>query len=319
MGIPVRGMHFPAWRKLNHMFTIPGALVRLMAILRSCQPSLVHVNDYWWGPLCSLACRLAGINVPILVHIRQEIQEKRIRQYWLKKFDKLLAVSMNIKTVLVRGGLPSETIDVLYSGVYWDDGSLRAAPSLVRNDYGLRPNQPVIGTIANIFPRKGHEFLIHAMEHLQSVFPDIHCFLVGKGDKGYLLKLQRLVQAKHLERHITFAGFQENVAGFLEAFDVFVLPSRLEGLPLALLEAMAMKKPVVATQTGGIPEAVEAGVTGYLVPSENSRELALAVQDLLKDPDARSRMGEAGKQRVERLFTKQRMMKQLEDVYQQFA
>ena len=317
LDIPVRGMHLPAWRKLNHMFAIPGAVIRLMAIIRSVQPCLVHVNDYWWGPLCYLACRAANRSVPVVVHIRQEIQKKRIRQYWFKAFDKILAVSANMKTVLVEGGLQSETIDVLYSGIDVDAFSRQVGGSVIRDRYGLRPRQAVIGTVANIFPRKGYECLIDAVEHLRNAFPDIRCLIVGKGNKEYLAKLQQLVRLKNLQGHITFAGFQENVAGFLETFDVFVLPSRLEGFGIALVEAMAMKKPVVATQVGGIPEVVEAGVTGYLVPPENSRELALAIHALLKDSEARKRMGEAGKKRAEQIFSKERMMHQLEDVYTQ--
>ncbi len=319
LGIPVHGMYFPAWRKLNHMFAIPGAVLRIMAVLRSCKPCLVHVNDYWWGPLCYLACRAVRMHVPILLHVRQEIQEKRIRQYWFKKFDRILVVSENIKTVLEGGGLHSETIVVLYSGIDVDVFSRQARRSVIHDRYGVQSHQTVIGTVANIFPRKGHECFIHAMDHLRKVFPDCRCFIVGKGNEAYLVKLQQLVQSLNLQRHITFTGFQENVADFLETFDVFVLSSYLEGFGIVLLEAMAMRKPVVATRVGGVPEVVEAGVTGYLVPPENAHELALAVQALLKDPETRRMMGEAGKKRVERLFTKQRTMQQLEDVYKRFV
>ncbi len=319
LGVPVRRMSFPAWRKLNHLFAIPWALIRLMAILRFCKPDLVHVNDYWWGPLCYLACRVANRSVPVVVHVRQEIQKKRIRQYWLKKFDRILVVSGNVKMALVEGGLQSEVMDVLHSGIDVDAFSHQTKEGVIRDRYGLQPRQAVIGTIANIFPRKGYENLIHATDHLRMVFPDIHSFIVGKGSQEYLLKLQELVQSKNLQRHITFAGFQENVADFLEAFDVFVLPSRLEGFGIALLEAMAMAKPVVANQVGGISDVVEAGVTGYLVPPGNIQALTSSIQSLLKNPEARRMMGEAGRERVERLFTKQRMMRQLKSVYQQSA
>lgn len=319
LGIPVHGMHFPAWRKLNHMFAIPGAVCRIMAVLRSCRPCLVHVNDYWWGPLCYLANRAARLRVPILLHIRQEVQGKRIRQYWFRKFDRILVVSGKIKTVLGGSGLRSDTIDVLHSGIDVDVFCRQARRHVIRDRYGVQPHQAVIGTVASIFPRKGHECFIHAMDHLQQVFPDCRCFIVGKGNEAYLMKLRQLVQSRNLQRHMTFTGFQENVADFLEAFDVFVLSSRLEGFGIVLLEAMAMKKPVVATRVGGVPEVVEAGVTGYLVPPDNAHELALAIQDLLKDSATRKRMGEEGKKRVERLFTKRRVMHQLEEVYKQFA
>jgi len=314
LDIPVYGIRIPAWRKAKDWVAIPAAIWKLKRLIHSWQVNLIHVNDYWWGPLVHAAAKQS--HVPVVVHVRQQIESCRVRQYGLKKPASLFAVSNNIANVLLDSGVDSQKVHVVYSGVDLQSSVPRSDREALRNQYGLDSQQTVIGTIANIFPRKGYEYLIDALEVLRAPFPNICCFIVGKGDSIYLEKLQQLVRQKGLDSNVVFAGFQSNVHDYLTMFDVFVLPSVLEGFGIVLIEAMAMEKPVVATSVGGIPEVVEDGVTGILVAPRDSRQLADAVDRLLQDPQLSGQMGHAGRERAQKYFSREQAITRIQTLYQ---
>jgi len=311
--VPVFPVLFPSWRKLKDLWQIPIAVVSLVAILKREKFDLVHVNDYWWTPVAWLACRLMGI--PCVVHIRQQIESRRVKQYWLAQPDRVLAICQEIREVAIEGGVDPSRIQVVYSGVDLSSNVGQVNGGLIRQHYGLHPGQLLVGAVANLFPRKGYEYLLEALVDVRKKIPDIHCVIVGEGDTGYQKQLMNLVNERALHSVVTFAGFQSNVLEYMAAFDVVVLPSILEGFGMVLLEAMAMGKPVVASRVGGIPEAVEDGVTGILVPPAHSRRLADALVALLENPGLRQSMGEAGRNRVKRLFSLERSINEIECVY----
>ncbi len=134
-------------------------------------------------------------------------------------------------------------------------------------------------------------------------------------ESGYRAHLERQAAALGLADRIRFLGFRRDVADILRAADVMVLPSRAEGLPLAVLEAMACGKPVVATPVGGVPEAVLDGVTGFLVPPDDPDALARGLLRLFRDPGLARRMGEAGRRRIEARFSLGRFLAQIHQLY----
>jgi glycosyltransferase involved in cell wall biosynthesis len=132
----------------------------------------------------------------------------------------------------------------------------------------------------------------------------VRCLVVGDAPRRrYLGHLLNLADRLGVRGRLVFVGEQEDVAPFVDAMDVFVLPSLTEGLPLTVLEAMAVGKPVVGTDVGGISEAVRHGETGFVVPPRDPRKLAEALIGLLGDPSSARAMGEAGRRRVEKAFT----------------
>ena len=310
--VPVFPALLPSWRKLKDRWRIPTAVVSLVSILKREKFDLVHINDYWWTPVAWLACWLSGI--PCVVHIRQQIEPRQVRNYWLAKPDRVLAICQEIRKVAIEGGVDPSRIQVVYSGV---DLSLveHVNAGVIRKRYNFRPGQPLIGAVANLFPRKGYEYLLEALADVRKAVPDVHCVIVGEGDEGYHKQLLNLVRVRDLNSVVTFAGFQSNVMEYMADFDVVVLPSILEGFGIVLLEAMAMGRPVVASRVGGIPEAVEDGVTGILVSPAHSRKLAEALVILLEDAKLRQSMGEAGRARVETLFSLERTIKEIEGCY----
>jgi len=311
--VPYASVSLPAWRKLFHVFWRPFAILRLISIIRRWHIDALHVNDYWWAPLGVLAGRLTGR--PCLVHVRQEIEPRKISQYWLNKGCVIVPVSQSIGNVIRSAGVPQKNIQVVLSGIAIKGGKSSFPSTETLRILKKVKGQPVMGTVANLFPRKGLEYLVEAIGHLKKTFPHIFLVIVGTGDDEYERQLR--TQAAHLDLtdHVLFAGFQDQPEFFIATFDVFVLPSVLEGLGIVLLEAMALGKPIVASKVGGIPEVVQSGKTGLLVKPADVEELCYGLLTLCQDPDRCRQMGEEGKSRVAQKFSVERMMEQLYGLY----
>jgi glycosyltransferase involved in cell wall biosynthesis len=228
-------------------------------------------------------------------------------------------MSRQIKDIAVGFGVEPGRVRVVYTGV--DTAATVSAVEVerVKERYGLLPFQPVIGTVANLFPRKGYEYLIEALTDIRRVIPHVHCLIIGEGEEHYCKRLLGMVEEKKLKENVTFAGFQQNVLSHISSMDVFVLPSIMEGFGIVLLEAMAMAKPVVATAVGGIPEVVEDKVSGFLVSPKDSRALAQRILYLLENPQIRHQMGQAGRARVVEQFSVERMVTQLQGFYDELV
>jgi glycosyltransferase involved in cell wall biosynthesis len=312
--VPVHPMRLPAWRKLRDLPAIPGTIRALARVVKEQRVGLVHVNDYWWGPIGYLAAKRARI--PCVVHIRQEIELRRVKQYRLEKPCRLIAVSHGIREVAVSAGIDPARIAVLYSGIDPLKKVDKADRQRIRALHGLSEKQPVIGTVANLFPRKGCEYLIEATAEIAKKIPDIRCLIVGgEGDNRYCEALIGLVRERGLEERVIFAGFQDDVFSHLSAMDLFVLPSLMEGFGIVLIEAMAMEKPVVATEVGGVPEIVEDRVTGFLVPPRNAGALSGKILCLLENRRMAREFGRSGRARVLEHFTADRMVAALQSLY----
>lgn len=311
--VPVLSSPLPPWRKWKNALERPGAVRKLANIFRQWRIDLVHVNDYWWAPLAYLAGKKCGI--PVVVHIRQQIEPVRVKQYWLDRPDRLLPVSQDIEGVLHAMAVEPARVQVAYSGIDVNHFCNTEDRDAFRRRFGLKEEQPIIGTVANLAPRKGYEYLIETLVAVKEVYPACCCFIVGEGPESYKEQLVQLVNKNKLEPNVVFAGFQENVFEFLNAFDVFVLPSLMEGFGIALLEAMAMSKPIVACKVGGVPEVIEDGVTGILVPPKDSQSLAMALLKVLRDDQTKTKLGAAAREIVETKFTREAAMKRIQNLY----
>jgi glycosyltransferase involved in cell wall biosynthesis len=184
----------------------------------------------------------------------------------------------------------------------------------LRQDIGLHERTIIAGTIANLHPRKGIQFLLYALHHLLDEFPNLHCVIIGRDD-GEEANLRRIVTQLGIENHIHWLGYRPDARHLLPMFDVFVLPSLFEGLPIALLEAMDAGLPVIATRVGGTPEVVVNGETGLLVDPGDVPALAISLRSLLVDSHKREQMGDAGRRRVREEFTIDRMAKRYAELY----
>lgn len=274
-----------------------------------------------------LAAKLSG--VPCISHIHAENvfnANPLVRQCqifldnWTTQFCyKLIAVSNATKQSLVKQGIHPDRIEVIVNSI--DPNRIRCSQSReeIFRTFRIDSKKRLIGVIGRLSPTKGLEDFLKAMREITQQVPDVVGIIVGEDleQKGkYQRELQELSRSLNLNGAVMFTGFQQDPFSFLNAMEFFVFPSLREGMPLAILEAMCLKKAVVATHVGGIPEVVQKGETGVLIPPADSGALAQAVLKLLDDPERTKEMGEAGYKRVKEYFSESRMIDQIRELYQ---
>ena len=205
-------------------------------------------------------------------------------------------------------------VTVVLNGVdvdRFDDEGFTGAD--VRRRLGIPENAPVAGTVAVFTDQKRIEWWLAAARRIRERHAEAHFIIVGDGPrKDFLLgEAERL----GLGGIVHFAGLQEDVRPFLAAMDVYMMSSEYEGFGVALIEAMAFRRPIAALGVGGIPGIVASGESGVLVPPRDLDALARATSDLLGDPERQRRMGERGRQTVQDRFSMRRMARELEAIY----
>lgn len=291
----------------------------LVRIVRDFRPDVLHANSSKAGGLGALAGRVAGVGRIVFTSHGWAYNEKR--PLWQKVVIGLFhyaTVLMAHKTICVSYGLlldaswmpfVGKRFSVIHNGIApvplksREEARALLAPDLVA-EY---PNALWVGTIAELHPTKGLDILIEAFGHLAYEYPD--AVLVIAGDGSEWPHLAKLIQIYDQPKRIVLAGFVPDAVTALPAFDLFVLPSRSEALGYVLLEAGTAELPVIATRVGGIPEIIEDGVTGRLVPKEDVSELTDAMLELLTDPRGRDHLGAALKAKVAREFSTESMVR----------
>ena len=293
-----------------------GTAWQLSRVLRRLRPDIVHAHDAHAVAMAALALSLGSPEPrPRLVASRRvdfHLKKNAFSRWKYRQVDCFLCASSMIQSMLVNDGVPRERTAVVYEGI--DVSHVAAAPPLnVHAEFWLPTHAPVIGNVAALVPHKGQRYLIDAAPLVIREIPDARFVIVGQGELESAL--QKQIRNQRLERKVILAGFRPDVLSLHKGFDVFVMSSVTEGLGTSLLDAMASARPVVATRTGGIPEVVEEGETGLLVPPRNPQALAHAIVRLLRDEPLRQRMAAAGLARVSAHFSADRMVQQTLDVY----
>jgi glycosyltransferase involved in cell wall biosynthesis len=214
--------------------------------------------------------------------------------------DRYFCISRGVRDVLLRGGVPESRLALVPSGVPLPDpaaiaGRARQRPAL-RLELGLPSECRVIGTVAALAPHKNHADLLEAAARVVRVRPEVHFVWVGEGECRAALERRRRELA--LERHVHLLGFRDDVLELLQQFTLFALSSYLEGLCTSLLDAQALGIPIVATAVGGIPDVVENGVTGRLVPGRDPEAFANALLEALDHPEQAAERAERARETV---------------------
>jgi glycosyltransferase involved in cell wall biosynthesis len=185
----------------------------------------------------------------------------------------------------------------------------------VRAELGIAPSAPVIGAVAMMRRQKALDMLLHATAILAREWPDVQLLLIGDGPERH--RLERQAQALGLEGTVRFLGFRNDMADVLKALDVGVLSSDFEGTPIAVMEYMDAGLPVVATSVGGVPDLIEHGEHGLLVPPRDPAALAGAIGELLRDQQRARAMGARGRERRHAEFGTDVLMRRFEDLYRE--
>ena len=291
---------------------------RLVRYLRRVRPHVVHTH--LWTP--HLYGRVAGrtAGVPVVVCTEHSLSPwKSHRQIWMDRVtcrwaDMIVCVSEAVRQERIeRERLPMEKLRTIYN---FHEGKSYREPrdgTEARREFGIPDDSPVVGIVARLDPVKALDILFAALAEARKVLPRIRLLVIGDGPMRK--ELERLADTLGLADSVIFTGFRGDVPRLLWAIDVGVLCSHREGLSTALLEYMSARKPVVATNVGGNPEVVVGGVTGLLVPEGEVQRLAAALTEVLTHPQRARAMGEAGKARVDALFSAEPIVRQIEALY----
>ena len=282
----------------------PPAIVSLARLLRREQPGALVLHDPHAVSAALVAVRLS--RRPLLVAVRRvdfPLGSPLSRAKYAA-CDRVVVVSRAIGTVVESCGIAREKLRLVYEGVpdrAPAPGGREALASL-----GVPAGVPVVGNVAALTDHKDHATLIEALALARPRVPQARLVILGEGELRGALEAR--VRERGLGDRVVFAGFRPDLDRLLPAFSLFCLSSRLEGLGTSLLDAMAFGLPVVATSAGGIPEAVEDGVTGRVVPPGDPAALADALVSVLGDDERRRALGAAGRRRFLERFTADRMV-----------
>ena len=288
-----------------------GDLRRVRQVVRAESVDVVHVHhshDHWLG---WLGRGRAGL-------VRTFHNARAVRLAWpspwlYRRTDALIAVSREIEDRGRRAGIPPSLLS-LVDGVVdlerFEDGDGAA----IRKEFDLG-SAPVVGCVARLAPRRGHELLIRGFRQLLSDYPHARLLLVGKGEAR--AHLEAFVAELGLAREVLFAGYRDaDLPGVLQAFDTFALMGAgSDESCRAALEAMAAGRPVVGRRVGALPEAVVHGVTGLLVDDDRPESVAAALRALVAEPERAAAMGQAGRERARALFGAEAHAAQVERIY----
>jgi len=299
-------------------------LREITGVLRENKIDVLHTH----GGIAGFYGRSAArrVRTPAVVHTLHGIHYLHYRNPLLRRLyvflerkysrstDRLILVCQSDLRQARRHRLaPEEKMTVILNGTDFRpelgaDGIARR-----RGELGWLPDRPVVGTVARLHRQKGVVNLLRAAPQILSTFPEIKIAVVGDGPQSG--SLRREAQRLGLEGRLLFLGERKDAASVMALFDIFVLPSLWEGLPFVLVEAAALGKPIVATAVDGVPEILEDGKTGLLVPPKDPSALADAVIRLLKDKKEAYRLGAMAQTLVPPRFPLRRMIEQTQNLY----
>lgn len=274
-----------------------------------------HAGWGWEDPDGLRLARSAGVPAVLITHhlpflIQQRAKAKKLLEntsfaHWR------IAVSQGLRDTYTARGVSRQCFVTVPNGV----APRRDAPgrAAARAALGLRPEDLVVVSTGRLTLMKGQRYLIEAAAVLRSRYPRLQVVILGEGDLRS--DLENLVIERGLAGAVHLPGHRDDARMLLDAADVFALPSRCEGMPLALLEAMEAGLPVVATQVIGSSELVIHGKTGLLVPTESTQQLAAALAQLLGDAHKRAAYGDAGRRQYLNEFTDECMIARTQAVY----
>jgi glycosyltransferase involved in cell wall biosynthesis len=298
-----------------------GWIARLRDLIRQRDIDLVHAHS----PYPAIGARLSLRGWPgKMVYTEHGVWERyRAPTYWanaatFSRNDRVFAVSDHVRRSIRYPGalrfLPLPPVETLYHGIDVSAVVSEGRRDGVREDLGIPQGAPVVVTVANFRALKGHRYLLRAAPRVLRTIPEARFVLVGQGP--LLEQSQHEAARLGIESRVFFTGFREDVPRLVAAADLFVLPSRHEGLSIALLEAMALGKPAVVTDAGGLPEVVQHGKQGLVVPAKDSGALAEEIVTLLNDLPLRQRLGEAARERAGE-FDIRNAVRRMEEVYEE--
>ena len=299
-----------------------GALAAHMVDVR---PDVLHNHMYraeLVGTRAAIALGEVRHRRPYIVstvhssRVRSEEDREQLRRL-TPEMDQLIAVSAAIEAKLVAEGRTAAPVQRIYNGVDLSRYDHQEPCCTLPEEYGLEPGSQIVGVVARLEPEKGHATLLEAWPAVLRAVPDCYLLIIGEGSRRESLEAQ--ARDLRIAHRVIFTGRRDDVPAVTAALDVAVLPSYREAQGLSILEALALSRPVVASNVGGIPEMITDGVNGLLVPPHDADALASAIILLLRDHPYADALGRAGHDMVHDRFCIDLMVDQIQRIYEEGA
>jgi len=296
-----------------------GTLQDLLRIIRETRVAILHSHEFFMNTLGLVASGMTGVPLVATVHGRNYYADRfrrRAAYRLVARLARMVAVSEDVRLFLAdRIGISHSRITVIPNGVPLNHAPCDKRTSALRESLDLHQRNHVVGVVGSLYPVKGHRYLIEGSPQVIDRFPHVVFLIVGRG--GLREELEAHTRQLGVASHFRFLGHRDDVSDILAICDIFVLPSLSEGMPLALLEAMAAGIPIVATKVGGVPEVIKDGETGILVPPGDGHILAMSIVRLLEDRPFAGKMGTTARESVAHRFSLTRMVQTYQQIYAQ--
>jgi glycosyltransferase involved in cell wall biosynthesis len=284
-----------------------ASLVSVAAFVRKHRIEVIHSTDRPRD--ATYACLLGRLTGAVsVVHMHAHTIDLSRPTIWgLRNATAVFAVSDFIRfSLTIDFAVREEKIHTIYNAVdcdHFDPDQTFDGQSVVREQFGIPKTAPLVGIAARMNPWKGHLELISAVSQLREAFPDLHLLILAANVAEVRADLETKAREGGVADRVHFAGFQKDVRPFLHEFDVFAHPSYGEPFGLSIAEAMAMRKPVIACGTGGVPEIITHGRDGWLVDERSPEAVAAGLTALLQDGEMRRQMGARARDTILARFT----------------
>lgn len=311
------GMTVDYFPGLNSIMGLNKVLC-LINFIKKNKIDLIHAHGArvnFWG---SIAALLTGIPIISTEHNIDLWRQDTFSFNMIDKFtffiNKIrIGVSPAVCKMLYKQGINSDKIVCIENGIDVDRFNCKFNKIAKRDEFKVPIEAKIIGTIGRLTEQKGHIYLIESAAHFLNVFPSSIILIVGDGPLMETLKKQ--VKKLDIENKVIFAGHRDDIPEIMSIIDIFVLPSITEGLPLVLLEAMAAKKPIVASNVSGVPDVIKNGIEGLLIPSKRPDLLAEKINYLIKNSKHAAKLAQAAFNKVSRKYDAKIMISRYEKIY----
>jgi glycosyltransferase involved in cell wall biosynthesis len=313
---------------LVNLFIFVKMLFLLSQYVRKEKVDVLHTTDRPRDALAAtLLARVTNAKEIVHCHIKWYPEIGGITNWALKQCDCILAISHFVKRSLIEGGFSEEKIKVVWNstdiGIFHPDKVQRGS---FRAKHGINPVTPLIGIAARIMVWKGHLELVEAFEIVRKQISDACLVIVGEEDhfasisaESYKEKVKTRAQELGIAECILWTGWGNDIPAVFADLDVICVPSWEEPFGLVVTEAMSMEKPVVGYNTGALPEIIESGEQGILVPFKDNDAFAMAIIHLLQNPELAREMGHKGRRKVEAAFSPEEQADAIAGIYLQLS
>jgi glycosyltransferase involved in cell wall biosynthesis len=301
----------------------PGTLLGLTNYVKQHHIDIIHAPEKSRDVFTSIFLKkMTGAKAVIHLHLLMLSWMGGARLRAMKQADGIIGVSAYVADSAIAMGYQAEKVYHSLNSVDPGEWDYQMDGSSIRQEFHIPPDALVFTITGHTTPYKGHKQLLQALGQIKDRLPDFRLMIVG-GDTaeyimsngGYVPQLQEQARDLGLSQQVIFMGMRSDVPAILAASDLFTMPSSGEACPMAILEAMAMKKAIVALDEGGPRELVEHGKSGLLSQQGDIQQLAEYILTLANDPDLRKQMGECARRRVEEYLNPQRQANEVEQIY----